>query len=244
MAFELDLRLSARVAVVSAEGNLATLADLTGDSPRNLNTQLVSTIKGSCSEQGGEVPEPCIREVVENLLHACYKDVSIIISDKGNSVSISDHGPGISDKAACMTPGFTSATAEHRRLIRGVGLGFTLARSSLREVGGELSLADNVGGGLVVQISCLPHPCGQVLEPPAQEGTRPGLDDHSKRVLLLLAEIGSGDEGTLARELRLLPAELGARVQRLRSLSLVDDDGSKLALTDLGLRALEGIFSE
>ena len=76
-----------------------------------------------CREQGGQVPYTVIQELIENLLHAYFRDVVVTILDNGQTIRISDHGPGVDDKERAFQPGFTTATrppaAHHpRRRLR------------------------------------------------------------------------------------------------------------------------------
>ena len=50
-----------------------------------------------CREMGGQVPYTVLQELVENLLHAYFRDVVITILDNGQTIRISDHGPGHCD---------------------------------------------------------------------------------------------------------------------------------------------------
>ncbi len=110
-----------------------------------------------CREQGGQVPYSVITELIENLLHACFRDVVVTILDDGHTIRISDHGPGVDDKDRAFLPGFTTATAEQRLIIRGVGSGLPLARDSLQLLRGVLTVEDNLGGGAVFTIK-MPGP--------------------------------------------------------------------------------------
>jgi hypothetical protein len=47
-----------------------------------------------CREQGGQIPYTVLQELMENLLHALFRDVVITILDNGQTIRISDHGPG------------------------------------------------------------------------------------------------------------------------------------------------------
>ena len=84
-----------------------------------------------CREQGGQVPYTVIQELIENLLHAYFRDVVITILDNGQTIRIADHGPGVDDKERAFLPGFSTATGLERQLIRGVGSGLPVARESL-----------------------------------------------------------------------------------------------------------------
>ena len=77
------------------------------------------------------------RELIENLVHASFAGVVITILDGGNTLRVSDQGPGIPDKEAALRPGFTSADADAKRYIRGVGSGFSVVSETLAGLGGD-----------------------------------------------------------------------------------------------------------
>src|SRR5215210_3469773 len=119
---------------------------------------------------GGRVPEESVREVIENLVHADYRGVVISILDAGNVVRISDKGPGVQHKERAMEFGFSGATPEALREIRGVGAGLGIARAAAEKVGGTVVIEDNIGGGTVATIS-VPGDVGSrelAADPPVQ----------------------------------------------------------------------------
>src|SRR5947209_3213639 len=68
-----------------------------------------------------DLPLLAVREVIENLIHAGFHDALVSVMDGGRTLRVSDTGPGIADKELAMQPGFSSADAAARRVIRGVG---------------------------------------------------------------------------------------------------------------------------
>src|SRR5713226_8305822 len=50
-------------------------------------------------ERGGRIPFIVIREIIENLIHAFFQGAVISILNDGNTIRISDHGPGIANTA-------------------------------------------------------------------------------------------------------------------------------------------------
>src|SRR5262249_37881465 len=82
------------------------------------------------------LPALAVREVIENLVHARFRDALVSVLDGGRTLRVSDGGPGIGDKARAMEPGFTTADDEARRVVRGVGCGLPLAAGLLAERGG------------------------------------------------------------------------------------------------------------
>jgi hypothetical protein len=193
-----------------------------------------------CREQGGQVPYTVIKELIENLLHAYFRDVVITILDNGQTIRISDHGPGVDDKERAMQPGFTTATAYQRRIIRGVGSGLPLARESLLFLRGILTIEDNLGGGAVFTIK-LPS----AAETPAAPAGAPEvkLTTRQTKVLVLLMELGSAGPTAIAKELGFSPATVFRELVVLQDMGLIHSLGDgKRALREEGLRLLESIL--
>ena len=149
-------------------------------------------------EQGGVIPAIVFRELIENLVHAGFSGVVITILDRGNTLRVSDQGPGIPDKEAALRPGFTSAASSAKRFIRGVGSGFAVARETLTGLGGTLTIEDNVGRGTVITAR-VPPPVETLLAPtPAPEYN---LSERQLKVLLLTVELAPGGPTRIAQEL-------------------------------------------
>jgi hypothetical protein len=194
-----------------------------------------------CREQGGQVPYTVIRELIENLIHAAFADVVITVLDGGQVVRISDHGPGIEDKERAMQPGFTTATAEERRYIRGVGSGLPIARESLAFLRGILTIEDNLGGGTVLTIN-LPH-TAPTAPPPAPADADLKLGLRQKRILALLMELGSAGPTRIARELKVAPATAFRDLGLLEKAGLIHSVGDgKRTLTEEGVSLLDSIL--
>jgi predicted transcriptional regulator len=103
--------------------------------------------------QGGSLPYTVIREIAENFIHADFQECTVSIMDKGNTIRFSDQGPGILKKDQVLKPGFTSATAEMKRFIRGVGSGLPIVSEYLTATNGSIIIEDNATTGTVVTIS-------------------------------------------------------------------------------------------
>ena len=194
-----------------------------------------------CREQGGQVPYTVIREVIENLIHASFCDVVVTVLDGGQVLRISDHGPGILDKGRAVQPGFTTATPDQRRYIRGVGSGLPIARESLAFLQGVLTIEDNLGGGTVLTIN-LPRQAERAATP-AQPGPSIKLTTRQKRMLVLLMELGAAGPTSLARELGIAPATAFRELGLLQKAGLVhsSSDG-KRTLTEEGVSLLDAII--
>ncbi len=193
-----------------------------------------------CREQGGQIPYTVLQELIENLLHAYFRDVVITILDNGQTIRISDHGPGVDDKDRAFQPGFTTATALQRQIIRGVGSGLPIARESLQFLRGVLTVDDNLGGGAVFTIKMPGHAPEQPAVPPAPAVK---LTTRQTKVLVLLMELGSAGPTAISRELDIAPATAFRELVVLQEKGLIHSLGDgKRALREEGLRLLESIL--
>jgi Histidine kinase-, DNA gyrase B-, and HSP90-like ATPase len=193
-----------------------------------------------CREQGGQVPYSVLQELIENLLHAYFRDVVITILDNGQTIRISDHGPGVDDKDRAFQPGFTTATAYQRQIIRGVGSGLPLARESLQFLRGILTVEDNLGGGAVFTIKM---PSTAEAEPTGAGAPEVRLTTRQTKVLVLLMELGSAGPTAIAKELGFSPATVFRELVVLQDMGLIHSLGDgKRALREEGLRLLESIL--
>jgi len=180
------------------------------------------------------LPAPAVREIVENLVHAGFRDAVVSISDAGHTVRVSDHGPGIEDPARAVEPGVSGARAEARAIVRGVGGGLPLADSLMASVGGRLDIAANIGGGAVITLS-VPAPDGIAAEPVCSETAR--------MILALLLEIGSADTARLSGELGGPRAEVGRELALLQHRGLVSrESGGARRLTEAGAALVATLF--
>jgi hypothetical protein len=193
-----------------------------------------------CREQGGQVPYSVLQELIENLLHAYFRDVVITILDNGQTIRISDHGPGVEDKERAFLPGFTTATADQRLIIRGVGSGLPLARESLQFLRGILTVEDNLGGGAVFTIKM---PTAPQPEPRAPGAPAVKLTNRQTKILVLLMELGQAGPTQVGKELGFAPATAFRDLAVLQDMGLIHSlDGGKRALREEGLRLLESIL--
>jgi hypothetical protein len=149
-------------------------------------------------EQGGLIPLTVFRELIENLVHASFAGVVITILDGGNTVRISDRGPGIPDKEAAVRPGFTSADAEAKQFIRGVGSGFSVVTEMLTALDGTLEIEDNLGRGTVVTVRVAPPPETPLASPAAPSYNLP---ERQLKALLLTVELAPVGPTRIAQEL-------------------------------------------
>jgi hypothetical protein len=150
------------LAYVGTRARIAIYDDLLS-SPRVIDVNpapVIDFIEGIASnthefaqKMGGSIPYTVIREIAENFIHANFRECTISILDKGNTIKFSDQGPGIEKKRLVQQPGISSATAEMKRFIKGVGSGFPIVKEYLEFRHGYLTIDDNAKEGSVITIS-------------------------------------------------------------------------------------------
>lgn len=231
-----------RLAIYDSLAVQPQVVTLRGDDFHALVGEIAARTHGVSHERGGRVPYVVIREVVENLIHAYFQNATVTILDDGNTIRISDQGPGISHKDLAFLPGFSTATAEMRRVIRGVGSGLPVAREQLAVLGGAITVEDNLSGGTVVTLSLRRETTPPL---PAERSTRTRLEvtPRQKKVLLLIAELGAAGPMTIARELNISHSTAYRELLALQSLTLVTGKGrGKRTLTEEGIAYLDEVF--
>ncbi len=149
-------------------------------------------------EQGGVLPMQVFRELVENLIHADFAGVVVTILDHGNTIRISDRGPGIPDKEAALRRGFTSADARSRRFIRGVGSGLSVVNETLTAFDGVMEIEDNLGRGTVITVRARPQ-ISAALAPTTLPAYN--LSERRFKTLLLTVELAPVGPTRIAQEL-------------------------------------------
>ncbi len=122
-----------------------------------LLNELANKTYSFAHEKGGKLPYIAVKEVVENLLHADFQEAVISILPDGNTIRVSDQGPGIIEKERAFLPGFTTASEDMKKLIRGVGSGLPIVKDSMQAIGGSVLIDDNLRRGCVVTLSCPPQ---------------------------------------------------------------------------------------
>lgn len=190
-----DWRRSVRIAVYHSEEEPPATADVVAATPRELIDRVAEQAFAVLQSEGSSIPEAAVRAVVENLLHADFRGAVVSILDRGARVVVSDSGGGIADPHRALEAGYTTADGELRKVIRGVGGGLSVAREAMERGGGSLSVAPNLGGGVVVTILAGRVGGRGVLTPRAQppaeqtaEATAAALPPRRVQVLLLMAD--------------------------------------------------------
>lgn len=126
--------------------------------------------------------------------------------------SVIDTGPGVpADRRAAIFETFEQGDGSHARRFEGAGLGLAISRQLVRLMGGELTLADNPGGGSIFAFAVRLPECAAV-EPPlgAVEAATLALD--GTRALII------ADSPFEAPAIAARLAEAGASVERADGL--------------------------
>ncbi len=191
-------------------------------------------------EQGGRLPLGVFRELVENLVHASFAGVVITILDGGNTVRISDRGPGIPDKDAALRPGFTSADPQSKRFIRGVGSGFSVVQQALAALDGVLEIEDNLGQGTVVTARLNPE-SNIPLAPAAVPSYN--LSERQLKTLLLAVELAPVGPTRIAQELGVSTSTAYRDLVSLEEAGFVTSGQTgHRSVTDVGLAYLNTVL--
>ena len=219
------------------------VVSLRGDDFHALLGEIAARTYAVSRERGGRVPYGVIREIVENLIHAYFRNATVTVLDDGNTIRISDQGPGIANTERALLPGFSTATAEMRRMIRGVGSGLPIAREQLGFLGGILTIEDNLERGTVVTLSVQREGARQAPTPDVPPRRHPDVTPRQKKVLLLIAELGAAGPTTIAKELDISHSTAYRELQALQMLNLATGKGrGKRTLTEEGIAYLDEVF--
>lgn len=232
-----------RLAVYDSPLAAPQVISLHGDDFHTLVGELAARTYAVSRERGGRVPFVVIREIMENLIHAYFRNATITVLDEGNTIRIADQGPGVADKERALIPGFSTATAEMRQYIRGVGSGLPVAKEQMAFLGGTLTLEDNLEHGTVITLS-VQRDAGQTPLPQASVA-RPHHEvmPRQKKVLLLIAELGAAGPTTIAKELDISHSTAYRELQALQTLNLITGKGrGKRTLTEEGIAYLDEVF--
>jgi hypothetical protein len=143
---------SARIAVYDGAAAAPRIEDVTSSDVSDFIEAFASRVYSLAREAGGSVPYTVVREITENLIHADFREPVASILDAGRTIRFSDQGPGIANKERALQPGFTTASGDAKRFIRGVGSGLPIVQDYVRFNGGSLLIEDNLGSGTVVTI--------------------------------------------------------------------------------------------
>ncbi len=248
-----DARIGIKVAVYPKSGE-PEVSEVSAASPRAASEKFSRLIMEKVRDSGGRVPEEALRELIENLVHAEFRGVVVSVLGDGNVVRISDKGPGIEHKERAFEFGFSGATPEAIREIRGVGAGLGIARAAAEKSGGTVSVEDNIGGGTVATVSV-----GETVEekedgkPPVRPVSqrkypdavpKMNISERQEKVLITVLECGEVGPSTVAEKLEISVSTAYRDLSVLEEHGLVaGDESGKRVITPLGRDLVENIVN-
>ena len=247
-----DSGIGVRVAVYPKSSE-PEVSEVSAASPRAASRKFSNLVMENVREAGGRVPEEAVRELVENLIHAGYEGVVISVLEEGNVVRISDKGPGIEHKSRAFEFGFSGATPEAIREIRGVGAGLGIARAAAEKAGGTVTVEDNIGGGTVATVSM--GETGRVRQAAEQDDgpgrkqrkypdavPRMNISERHQKVLITVLESGEVGPSTVTYRLEIRVSTADRDLSVLEEHGLVAGaESGKREITPLGRDLVEAI---
>ena len=251
---------SIRVAVYPRNGE-PEVSEVSATSPGSASSKFCGLVMEKVKALGGRIPEAALRELVDNLIHAEFRGVVISVLEDGNVVRISDKGPGVENKTRAFEFGFSGATPDALREIRGVGAGLGLAQAAAERVGGKVSLEDNIGGGTVATVavgettahapdSGKPDSGDPAASPPATQRKYPdavpkmNISERQQKVLITVLESGELGPSTVADRLEISVSTAYRDLSVLEEHGLVTSaESGKRVITPLGWDLVEAIVN-
>lgn len=233
----------ARIAVYDSL-TAAPRVEIVSDSDADAFIEVLSArVFGLSKEMGGAVPFTVIRELAENFVHAGFAEPVVTVLDSGNTIRFSDQGPGIPDKERVFMPGFSTASSEMKRVIKGVGSGLPIARECLQFAGGSIQVEDNLGRGTVVTVAVSSPSVQEESVAEQANAALPRLTLRQKQVLSLAVEFGSVGPTVVAKELEVGLSTAYRDLASLEELGLLAaDESGKRGLTQFGISSLDRLL--
>jgi anti-sigma regulatory factor (Ser/Thr protein kinase) len=231
-----------RIAIYDERGRAPRLVIVRAGSAAALIEAAGDRIAGLVMETGGGIPTLAIREVVDNLVHAGPAGAVVTILEGGDTVRVSDRGPGIHDKDRARAPGFTTAGPRVQALVRGVGAGLAIASDLMAQANGTMEIDDNLGCGTVVTLRVPPGDARPTLSED-HAATTADLSDRQLRALLLIVDLGPVGPTRIAKELLVSTSTAFRDLLALHDFGFVEADpkGCRSA-TEEGLRFLQTVL--
>ena len=251
-----------RIAVYDNMRSIPRIIDLNFNDINNFINETSEKTYNLSHEIGGRIPYTIIKEIIENLIHADFKEVIITVLDSGNHIIVTDQGPGIEDKEKAFLPGYTSATSKMKEYIRGVGSGFPIIKETITFSGGSVDVKDNIKMGTVISLKLgLTEKSEKVQdsgsEPAAElpsdteseEKTQTDsldkfngkiLSDRQKKILFVILELEEAGPSTIAKELGFsLSTSYRELIYLEKNKLLIPSSSGKKRLSKKGMKYLE-----
>jgi DNA-binding transcriptional ArsR family regulator len=248
-----DAGISIKVAVYP-KGGEPEVSEVSAASPRAASAKFSRLVIEKVKASGGRVPEETLRELIENLVHAEFRGVVISILEDGNVVRVSDKGPGVEHKQRAFEFGFSGATPEAAKEIRGVGAGLGIARAAAEKAGGTVTIEDNIGGGTVATVAMGEYAKtareGKTSIRPVLQRKYPdavpkmNISERQQKVLITVLECGEVGPSTVADRLEISVSTAYRDLSVLEEHGLlIADESGKRFVSPLGRDLVEAIVS-
>lgn len=251
-----------RIAVYDNMRSIPRIIDLNFNDINNFINETSEKIYNLSHEIGGSIPYTLIKEIIENLIHADFKEVVITVLDRGNHIIITDQGPGIEDKEKAFLPGYTSATSKMREYIRGVGSGFPIIKETITFSGGSIDVKDNIKRGTVISLKLGLTKDGEKAQdsgsepaavPPSdiesEKKTQDNilykfngklLSDRQKKILFVILELEEAGPSKISKELGFsLSTSYRELIYLEKNKLLTSSSSGKRRLSEKGIKYLE-----
>jgi hypothetical protein len=259
---EITVNIPVRIAVYDNMHSIPRIVDLSFNDINNFINETSQKTYNLSHEIGGRIPYTIIKEIIENLIHADFKEVVITVLDSGNHIIVSDQGPGIEDKEKVFLPGYTSATSKMKEYIRGVGSGFPIVKETITFSGGSIDIKDNIKKGTVISLKLgSPEKSEKTqnpdikltaeLPPDGEEEKKTQVDsidkfndkilsDRQNKILFIILELEEAGPSTIARELGFsLSTSYRELIYLEKNKLLTSSNSGKRKLSKKGIKYLE-----
>jgi signal transduction histidine kinase len=110
---------------------------------------------GPYSPDAASMGRRALRNLIENALkYGKSAEVTLTATPHEVVIAVCDRGPGIpADRLGDVFEAFTRLETSRNKETGGIGLGLALARAIVREAGGDITLENRDGGGLIARIT-------------------------------------------------------------------------------------------
>jgi len=251
-----------RIAVYDNMRSIPRIIDLNFNDINNFINETSEKTYSLSHEIGGSIPYTLIKEIIENLIHADFKEVVITVLDRGNHIIVTDQGPGIEHKEKAFLPGYTTATSKMKEYIRGVGSGFPIIKETITFSGGSIEVKDNIKRGTVISLKLGLTKDGEKVHDPGSEpaAVPPSdiesekktqdnildkfngkiLSDRQKKILFVVLELEEAGPSKISRELGFsLSTSYRELIYLEKNKLLTSSSSGKRRLSEKGIKYLE-----
>lgn len=251
-----------RIAVYDNMRSIPRIIDLNFNDINNFINETSEKTYNLSHEIGGSIPYTLIKEIIENLIHADFKEVVITVLDRGNHIIVTDQGPGIEDKEKAFLPGYTTATSKMKEYIRGVGSGFPIIKETITFSGGSIEVKDNIKRGTVISLKLGLTKDGEKVQ---DSGSEPAsvlpsdiesekktqidildkfngkiLSDRQKKILFVILELEEAGPSKISKELGFsLSTSYRELIYLEKNRLLTSSSSGKRRLSKKGIKYLE-----